>query len=75
MQRSVNSVMLSPMSGLFGGVFFSSIIRLWRLAEAVAVVLQHAFAGLVADGAIERMVEQDAFERLLLGVACASGCW
>src|SRR5438477_2527688 len=28
MQRSVNSVTLSPMSGLLGGVFFSSIIRL-----------------------------------------------
>src|SRR6516225_10770716 len=28
MQRSVNRVTLSPMYGLFGGVFFSSIIRL-----------------------------------------------
>ncbi len=35
-----------------------------RMAIAVAEILQHAFAGLVADGAIERMVEQDAFERL-----------
>ena len=31
MQRSVNSVMLSPMCGLLGGVFFSSIIRLCDL--------------------------------------------
>ena len=28
MQRSVNSVMCSPMCGLLGGWFFSSIIRL-----------------------------------------------
>ncbi len=33
MQRSVNSVMCSPMCGLFGGVFLSSIMRLVRLAE------------------------------------------
>ena len=58
MQRSVNSVTLSPMYGLFGGVFFSSIIRLCGSAEVVAEVLQHALAGLVADGAIERMIEQ-----------------
>src|SRR2546430_97668 len=31
MQRSANSVMLSPMYGLLGGVFFSSIIRLCEL--------------------------------------------
>ena len=33
MQRSVNSVTLSPMYGLFGGVFFSSIIRLCGLPK------------------------------------------
>jgi hypothetical protein len=34
----------------------------------VAVVLQPAFTGLIADGAIERMVEKEVFEGRLLGV-------
>ena len=67
MQRSVNSVMCSPMSGLLGGVFFVVDHAALRLAEAVAEVLQHALAGLVADGAVERMIEQHVFERLPLG--------
>src|SRR5262249_20986341 len=37
------------------------------VAELVAVVLQLALAGLVADGAVERMIEQERFERLRLG--------
>ena len=60
------------MSGLFGGVFFSSIIRLVGAAELVAVVLQLALAGLVAHRAVERVVEQQAFERLRLGVPSPS---
>ncbi len=31
---------------------------------AIAVILQPALAGLIADGAVERMVEQQVFERL-----------
>src|SRR5262245_49216103 len=34
------------------------------MAELVAVVLQLALAGLVADGAVERVVEEQGFERL-----------
>src|SRR5262249_11346118 len=39
-----------------------------RPPETIAVILQMTFAGLVAHGAIERVVEQQRLERLMLGV-------
>ena len=84
MQRSVNSVIvLDECRGLFGGVFFSSTIRALGPAVLVAVVLQLALAGLVAHRAVERVVEEQPFERVglrllraLAGLArpsCSSG--
>ena len=67
MQRSVNSVIFAPSSGLFGGVFFSSMQPRLGAAVVVAEVLQLALAGLVADRAIERMVDEQPFERIGLG--------
>src|SRR5262245_27737576 len=38
-----------------------------RAAVAVAEILEQALAGLVANGTVERMVEEQRFERALLG--------
>ncbi len=64
MQRSVNSVMVLDSFGLFGGVFFTSTIRDSRPAVLVAEVLQLALAGFVAHRAVERVVQQQPFERV-----------
>ena len=68
MQRSANSVMLLADVRLVGRRVLVVDHPALRLAEVVAEVLQQALAGLVADGAVERMVEQQVFEGLLLGV-------
>src|SRR5438128_2711069 len=39
-----------------------------RSAEAETIILQQTLAGFVAYGAVERMIEQQRFEGLLLGV-------
>ncbi len=46
-----------------------------RLAVLVAVVLQAALAGLVADGAVERVVDQEVFHDHPLVGAGPSRCW
>ena len=58
MQRSWSSTMRGPMSLRFSSLRRGSCVRVCAAAVGEGVVLQQALAGLVADRAIERMVDQ-----------------
>ena len=65
MQRSSSSTMRSPMSTRFG--FFTFLLNEAAVGVAVLdrILLQLAFARLVANRAIERMIDEQKFHHAL----------
>ncbi len=73
-QRSTNSVTVSPMSR-------RRLVKGWMsarrcvLAVLEVIVLQVALAGLVADRAIDRMIDQQVFFDHRPGLSSPCRCW
>ncbi len=68
MQRSSSSRMRGPMSTFFGFLTFSSRKRLSAVAVLDAELLEPALARLVADRAVERVVDQQELHHSLAGI-------
>ncbi len=65
MQRSSSSTMFWPMSTRFGFLTLSSVKAAAFVAVLHGVFLQLALAGLVADGAVERVIDEEKFHHAL----------
>ena len=66
MQRSRSSAIVGEIGIGFSNVRFGNSIRVAAGAPAERQVLQRALAALVADRAVERVVDEDELERRVL---------
>ena len=68
MQRSRSSAISGETGIGFSSVILENVIRVVARPVAEGQVLQRALAALVADRAVERMVDEDELERRVLAL-------